>query len=193
MSSYLFLRTKPRRRRQGKTDYRKRLKLVKSGVERLVVRRTNRRLIAQLIRSKAGGDQTIITVSSDMLASYGWKASFKSTPAAYLTGVMLGKKALDKGFKQAILDMGVYRSVKGSRIYAVLKGVLDAGLHVPASEEMLPDEDRILGRHITKYYQTARQNPESPLFSRTDEQYIQKLEENVVKVKQMIMEGSGDE
>ncbi|MCS6769938.1 MAG: 50S ribosomal protein L18 [Candidatus Caldarchaeum sp.] len=193
MSSYLFLRTKPRRRRQGKTDYRKRLKLVKSGVERLVVRRTNRRLIAQLVRSKAGGDQTMITVSSDMLASYGWKASFKSTPAAYLTGVMLGKKALEKGFKEAILDMGVYRSVKGSRIYAVLKGVLDAGLHVPASEEMLPDEDRIRGRHITKYYPTARQNTASPLFSRTDEQYIQKLEENVVKVKQMIMEGSGDE
>jgi len=67
MRAYALKRMKPRRRRQGKTDYRKRLKLVKSGIERLVVRRTNRRIIVQLVRSKHGGDETLAAVSSDML------------------------------------------------------------------------------------------------------------------------------
>ncbi|MEM2871331.1 MAG: 50S ribosomal protein L18 [Candidatus Caldarchaeum sp.] len=186
-----FVRTKPRRRRDGRTDYRKRLRLVKSGVERLVVRRTNRRIIAQLVKSKAGGDLTLITVSSDMLASYGWKASFKSTPAAYLTGLLLGKKALEKEVERAILDTGVYRSVKGSRLYAVLKGALDAGLEVPSSEEVLPEEDRLLGRHITTYYQTSRQNPAGRQFSKVDGEYIQNLDKNVQTVRDKIMGGAG--
>jgi large subunit ribosomal protein L18 len=92
MGTVILRRMKPRRRRAGLTDYRKRLKLVKSGLERLVVRRTNRRIIAMLVKSKAGGDETIVSATSDVLSKFGWKASFKSIPAAYLTGFLLGKK-----------------------------------------------------------------------------------------------------
>ncbi len=193
MTSHVLLRMKPRRRREGRTDYRKRLALVKSGLERLVVRKTNRRIIAQLVKSKAGGDVTIINVSSDMLSSYGWKASYKSTPAAYLTGFLLGRKALEKGFKKAILDIGVQRSVKGSRLYAVVKGALDAGLEVPVSTEMLPDEDRILGKHITNYYRLVKQSQTGYQFSKMDGDVVQNLESHVFAVREIISRGGGNE
>jgi large subunit ribosomal protein L18 len=38
--------------------------------------------------------------------------------------------------------------VKGSKIFAVLKGVLDAGIKCPHGEGMFPDEKRIHGKHI---------------------------------------------
>ena len=40
---------------------------------------------------------------------------------------------------------------KGNKIYACLKGVLDAGLNVPHSIEILPPEDRLSGKHIEEY------------------------------------------
>ncbi|MEM2237016.1 MAG: 50S ribosomal protein L18 [Candidatus Caldarchaeum sp.] len=193
MTAYMLKRMKPRRRREGRTDYRKRLKLVKSGLERLVVRRTNRRLIVQLVKSKLGGDETLLTVTSDVLVHYGWRASFKSTPAAYLTGLLLGKKALENGFKKAILDIGVQRSVKGSRLYAVVKGVLDAGMEVPASEEMLPDEERLVGKHITSYYLSTVQTPGVTQFCESDGEYLRNLASNVMLVKEKILRGGGNE
>jgi len=41
--------------------------------------------------------------------------------------------------------------VKGSRVFAALKGAVDAGLKVPHSESILPDESRIKGEHIAAY------------------------------------------
>ncbi|MEM4189740.1 MAG: 50S ribosomal protein L18 [Candidatus Caldarchaeum sp.] len=193
MTAYMSKRMKPRRRREGRTDYRKRVKLVKSGLERLVIRRTNRRLIVQLVKSKLGGDETLLTVTSDVLVHYSWKASFKSTPAAYLTGLLLGKKALENGFKKAILDIGVQRSVKGLRLYAVVKGVLDAGMEVPVSEEMLPDELRLVGKHITNYYLSTVQTPGVTQFCGSDGEYLQNLAENVMLVKEKILKGGGNE
>jgi len=77
-----------------------------------------------------------------------------------LTGVLIGKRALEKGVKEAILDSGLYPSTKGSRIYAVVKGALDAGLKVPVGEEVLPSEDRIKGLHIANYLQKFKDLPE---------------------------------
>ena len=48
------------------------------------------------------------------------------------------------------------RSVSGSTPYALLKGALDAGLDIPHSKDMLPDESRILGQHIVEYSKHAK-------------------------------------
>jgi len=193
MGTVILRRMKPRRRRAGLTDYRKRLKLVKSGLERLVVRRTNRRIIAMLVKSKAGGDETIVSATSDVLSKFGWKASFKSIPAAYLTGFLLGKKALEKGVEKAIVDFGVYRSVKGSRLYAVVKGVLDAGVEVPVDEEMLVPEERLYGEHISNYFRQVSQNPASPQFRKTDPAFVENIRDMVISIKEKIAGGAGVE
>lgn len=186
-------RLKPRRRRQGYTDYRKRLKLVKSRIERLVIRRGNRRIVVQIVKSKAGGDETLVTVGSEVLRKYGWKASLKSVPAAYLTGLLAGKKALEKNVKKAIVDIGVYRSVKGSRLYAVVKGALDAGLEIPVSEEVLPSDERIHGKHISDYVAKIAENPVGYQFIASDKEYLLKLGEEVERIKREILGGGENE
>jgi len=193
MGTVILKRMKPRRRRAGLTDYRKRLKLVKSGLERLVVRRTNRRIIAMLVKSKAGGDETLVSATSDVLSKFGWKASFKSIPAAYLTGFLLGKKALEKGVEKAIVDFGVHSSVKGSRLYAVVKGVLDAGVEVPVDEEMLVPEERLYGEHISNYFRQVSQNPASPQFRKTDPAFVENIRDMVISIKEKIAGGAGVE
>jgi len=107
--------------------------------------------------------------------------------------VLLGKKALAKGVENAILDIGVQRSVKGSRLYAAVKGVLDAGMHVPVSEEMLPSEERLLGKHIASHYLSTIQTADAKQFRRLDGDYLQNLASNVMLVKGKIMKGDGDE
>ncbi|MEM1578862.1 MAG: 50S ribosomal protein L18 [Archaeoglobaceae archaeon] len=146
-----------RRRREGRTNYRKRLKLLMSKKPRLVVRITNRRIIAQIVNYKPEGDHVILTVDSSELLNLGWKGDLNNTPAAYLTGLLIGKKALEKGVESAILDIGLRSPSKGARVFAVLKGAIDAGLEVPHSAEILPDESRIHGEHIAKYYEINSQ------------------------------------
>jgi len=145
-------RVRLRRRREGKTNYRKRLKLLLSRKPRLVVRITNRRVITQIIEYDDGGDRVIITADSKMLEKYGWKGDMNNTPAAYLTGLIAGKKAAEKGIKEAVLDIGLISPVKGSRVFAVLKGAVDGGLDVPHNPEVFPDDSRIRGEHIAGYY-----------------------------------------
>ena len=143
-----------RRRREGKTNYRKRLKLLLSRKPRLVVRITNRRIIAQIIEYHPDGDRVLVGVDSTMLArDYGWKGDLNNTPAAYLTGLLVAKKALEKGIKEAILDIGLHTPTRGGRVFAVLRGAVEAGLEVPHSPEVLPDDSRIRGEHIAQYYE----------------------------------------
>jgi large subunit ribosomal protein L18 len=139
-----------RRRREGKTDFKARKNLLMSGKPRLVIRKTNKYMIAQIVKSEAAQDAIIVGVNSKKLMEMGWKGSSKNIPSAYLTGLLLGKKSVDAGINEAILDMGLQRSTKGSRIYAVLKGCIDAGLSVAHSKEILPSEDRVSGKHINE-------------------------------------------
>ena len=79
-----------RRRREGRTDYRTRLGLLKSGETRLVVRRTNGNVIVQFVGWAQEGDQVQATAVAQELAKLGWEGSPKNTPAAYLTGLLAG-------------------------------------------------------------------------------------------------------
>jgi large subunit ribosomal protein L18 len=139
-----------RRRREGKTNYKKRLKLLLSEKPRLVYRKTLKYIIGQIINFDKKGDVTLVGITSKILKKYGWKFACDNTPASYLTGYLLGKMALSKGIKEAVLDIGLYTSTKGGRMYAFAKGAIDAGLNVPCNEEMFPSEDRIKGLHISE-------------------------------------------
>lgn len=136
-----------RRRREGKTNYKLRLKLLASHKLRLVVRKSLKNINAQLIEYNENGDKIVASSNSRELVKFGWKHTRKNLPAAYLTGLLLGHKAKSKGLKEAILDIGSYRSIKGNVIYAALKGALDAGLNVPYEAKVLP-EKRLYGEHM---------------------------------------------
>jgi len=140
-----------RRRREGKTNYRKRLALLKSGKPRFVYRKTLTKIIGQVVEYNEKGDKTVIAVTSKQLREYGWKAGLKNTPAAYLTGLLLGLKAKEKGINEGVFDLGLYSPTKGNRAFAFLKGLLDAGIEIPHSDERFPGEERIKGEHIANF------------------------------------------
>ena len=183
-----------RRRREGKTNYYKRIKLVLSGKPRFVVRRTNKYIIVQVAEARVEGDRMIaVAHSRELVKLYGWKGGTKNTSAAYLTGLLAGLRALKAGVKEAVLDIGLARPERGARVFAALKGGLDAGLDIPHSEEILPSEDRIRGVHIAEW--AKRLSEEEPerykrLFSKyleaglRPEDLPQHFEETLQKIRE---------
>lgn len=150
-----------RRRREGKTDYKARKALLLSGKPLFTIRGSLKNITAQIIVAKPKGDEVLVFAhSKELTTKYGWKASGGSLPASYLTGLLCGLKAKTKGVKEAILAAGLHSPTKGSRVFAALKGALDAGVKVPHSVEKLPDEKRIKGEHIAEYGERLASNPE---------------------------------
>ncbi len=180
-----------RRRREGVTNYYKRRKLLLSGKPCLVVRITNRYVIAQVVEAKPQGDVTVASAHSGELLKFGWKGGTKNTPAAYLVGLLVGLRALQKGVREAVLDIGLRRATRGARVFAAAKGAVDAGLRVPLGEEVVPDDGRIAGEHIAEY---ARQLKEVGRLEAVFSQYLkrglnpEKLPENFEEVKSKIVE-----
>ena len=179
-------RVPPRRRREGKTDYQARKALVLSGRPRLVARNTGKNVVAQIIVAKPHGDEVSVTAHSRELRKYGWKAPTGNIPAAYLTGLLCGLKAKDAGVEGAILDIGLIAPTKGAKIFAVLSGVLDAGVDVPHDETKMVAE-RIAGKHIAAYGKSLQGAAEvySAKFSKYTAQKLspEKLPEHMEKVK----------
>ncbi len=145
---------KRKRRREGKTDYRKRLNLLKSRKKRLVTRIKGNTIIAQVVKYKPDGDEVVVNTTSKELRKYGYKGNLSNIPSAYLTGLLAGKKSLEKGVKEAVLDIGLHTPIKGSKVFAVLKGATEAGLNIPHSEEVLPPEEKLQGKHIEEHRDT---------------------------------------
>ncbi|MFC1710660.1 50S ribosomal protein L18 [Nanoarchaeota archaeon] len=143
-----------RRRRENKTDYAKRIKLLKSGSPRIVFRRTNRYLIAQYVTSKEAQDKVEININSKDLLKYGWPKEFggslKSIPSAYLLGFLIGKQIIEKKLATPIIDFGMLRTLHKTKVYSFLKGLIDMGVHVNCEEKYFPEEDRIQGKHLKK-------------------------------------------
>ncbi len=146
-----------RRRREQRTDYRLRLKLLKSGKPRLVVRKSLNSIVCQIVAHNPSGDETKFSASAMELKKLGWDQHCGNLPSAYLTGLLCGTKA-KKEIKDAVLDTGLQASTKGSAIYAALKGFVDAGIDVPHSADVLPSEERIRGEHIEKNRNVQIQN-----------------------------------
>lgn len=137
--------------KRDRTNYRKRLELLKSKKHRLVIRRTLKNVIAQIVKYNPNGDLIVISSNSRELIKLGWKYNRSSIPSAYLTGLILGKKAKEKNIKECIPDLGLSPSIGGSTHYAVIKGVTDAGLKINCDAKMFPSNERVSGKHIAQY------------------------------------------
>ncbi len=140
-----------RRRREGKTDYRVRLRLLKSGEPRAVVRITDRRVRVALVKYDPLGDRVLAAADSRELGTVAFPLhSLASTPAAYLTAYLAGLRAKAGGTATAVLDAGLRHPSQGGRLSAALKGLLDAGIEIPHGEGGFPTADRLNGTHLAK-------------------------------------------
>jgi large subunit ribosomal protein L18 len=127
------------------------LKLLRSKKPRIVVRKSLRAIRVQFVEYSPQGDKILVSsLSNELAKDYGWKYSLSTTPAAYLTGLLAGKRAKEKGIEEGVLDIGLYHPTVGSTLFAALKGIVDAGIACPYDKEMLPKEDRIHGAHLNK-------------------------------------------
>lgn len=125
---------------------------------------------------------------------FGLKAGLSNYSAAYATGLLLARRTLKElkmdSFYQGndkidgekydvsenpnderrpfkcMLDVGLVRTTKGNKCFAVLKGAVDGGLYVPHSVKRFPGyektedgdnytakvhRDRIFGVHVDNY------------------------------------------
>jgi large subunit ribosomal protein L5e len=161
--------TKFKRRREGKTDYHARKRLTVQDKNkyntpkyRLIVRFTNKDIIAQIAYSRIGGDVIVNSAYAHELPRYGVKAGLTNYAAAYCTGLLLARRHLKKlnlhelykGAEKtdgedynveaaegdnpnpftAVLDVGLARTSTGAKVFAVMKGAADGGINVPHSE-----------------------------------------------------------
>jgi large subunit ribosomal protein L18 len=140
-----------RRRREARTDYHQRLRLLKSGKPRLVARKSNKHVRAQLVVTGPQGDKTVASATSEELEEYGWEAPTGNMPSAYLTGLLAGLRAVDAGLDEGVLDIGLNSPTPGSKVFAVQEGAIDAGLEIPHNDDVLADWPRTRGEHIAEY------------------------------------------
>jgi large subunit ribosomal protein L5e len=94
---------KYRRRREGKTDYYARKRLVaqeknkyNSPKYRLVVRFTNKDVITQIVYAKINGDYVLSAAYSHELPKFGMPVGLTNYAAAYATGLLLARRVLTK-------------------------------------------------------------------------------------------------
>jgi len=106
-SYFKTFQVKFRRRREGRTDYRQRHKLItqdknkyQSPKYRLVVRFTNRYVICQIVYAEINGDKVLCSATSKELTKHGLTTGLKNYAAAYCTGLLLARRLL----KQVGLD-----------------------------------------------------------------------------------------
>lgn len=151
-----------RRRHENKTNYSKRMKLLQGRKSRVVIRKSNKYIILQYVESKAAQDAVKASTISKDLLDYGWPkekmGSLKSLGAAYLTGLLFGKK-INK-LAPAILDLGLIRSTKESRAYSAVKGINDSGFKLPCGEQVFPTEERIKSENIKAFFDKVKINVE---------------------------------
>ena len=141
-----------RRQREQKTNYKKRKSAIISKEILLVVRISNKQINIQFIVPHLKGDIVKSSTNSSHLESLGWKHSGKNMSGAYLTGYLAGKKALKSGVKRSILYLGIHSFKPKSRTFSAVKGLIDAGVEIPINEDVLPDEKRLYGEHISSEY-----------------------------------------
>jgi large subunit ribosomal protein L18 len=146
------MRTQKRRRKENKTDYLKRFKLLTGEKPRIVFRKTNRYIISEYVVSKEAQDKIVIGFDSRKLNEFGWpknsQGSLKSITASYLTGYLTGKTILKQKLEMPVLDTGMNRMIHKNKIYAFLKGVIDSGIKINCKKECFPEESRIEGQHM---------------------------------------------
>lgn len=151
-----------RRRREAKTNYKRRIKLLKSGLSRLIVRKSNKNILIQIAIYNKEGDNIVLNINSKKLKEFGWEGH-TNIPTAYLTGLLFSKelkiKNKDLSSDKLILDIGLYRPTKNSVIFAAVRGVIDGGINVLNNISF--DENRLQAKSISEYAnKISNENPE---------------------------------
>jgi large subunit ribosomal protein L18 len=143
-----------RRKREQKTNYRKRIALLKSGKSRLVIRLSNKYVKTQIINYEAKGDKIIKSAISPELKKLGWTFSCKNIPACYLTGLLIANKMKAEKNKEFVVDFGLRIPLKGNnKLYAVLRGAIDNGLNIPANSEVFPTDEVVFAKNKSEEMQ----------------------------------------
>ena len=186
-----------RRKREGRTDYRHRLGLLRSGKPRLVTRVSLKHIAAQVVRVTSSGDLTLASAHSKQLEKLGWKGHTSNIPAAYLVGLLCGQRAVRAGVKECVFDLGMHGPVPHAKVFAVLKGALDAGLQVPHDPGVLPSEERICGKHVSQYATKMKEEDEKKYRTRFSSYLArglppEQISEHFNAVKQTIITQSGE-
>lgn len=174
-SYYSRYQTPFRRRREGKTDYFARKRLVTqhkakygSPKFRLVVRFTKKDIICQIVTAHIKGDAVFTAAYAHELPRFGIKHGLTNWSAAYATGLLVARRALQKlGLDETyvgdeehsgefslteqvddaprpfkvFLDVGLTRTTSGARVFGALKGASDGGLYIPHSAKRFPGWD----------------------------------------------------
>jgi large subunit ribosomal protein L18 len=147
-----------KRIRDDKTNYRKRAAILIGRHSFVTVKVSDQNVAAQVLKPTPTGDIVIASAHSRELEKQGWKGALNNLPACYLTGMLMAKKALAKGVKNAVLYIGKDRFT--SRVAACMKGIVDGGVSMPVSEESLPEQERVSGKHIAEYAAGLKENQE---------------------------------
>ena len=175
-----------RRRFEGKTNYHRRLKLLKSRKLRVVIRASNNHIVVQFVESMKGGDKVLVSAfSKELSKKYGYNANTGNLPAAYLTGYLAGLRAKKNNIQDAILDLGIF--YHRNRVLAAFKGILNAGIEIPYKEDFFPEnlEERIKGNHIENYAKILKQS-EPEKYDQLFSGYLKTNEINPMKISQII-------
>jgi large subunit ribosomal protein L18 len=153
-----------RRRIENRTNYTKRKKLLESEVPRIVLRKSNKYITLQLVESESAQDRVLESAFSKELLDYGWPeariGSLKSLPAAYLSGFLFGKKLEAKKIKlkKSVIDTGLIRNTKGSKIYSALLGLKDSGANINLGQEVIPEQKRIVNDKVANFFEKVKEN-----------------------------------
>ena len=177
---------KYRRKQSGKTDYRTRLNLLSGHKQRIVVRKSLKFITIQIVEYSPTGDTTLVFASSKELVKLGWKFGTKNTAASYLCGLLLGKKAVKAKITHGVVDLGRYTTNKGNKLFAAVKGLIDAGMKISINKDVLPSDERISGAHIA----AGAKSVKSPhQFANLKKQNINvaDIQKNFTQVKESIL------
>ncbi len=179
-----------RRRQESVTDYRKRLGLVKSGLDRVVVRKSNKRIIGQVIKYLPNGDAVVAHADSSELLKYKWPAK-SNRPTAYLTGLLLAKKLGSKASNDHILDIGLTSPVKYSIPFVFAKGCMDGGMNIRGNIEM---EEKVYNCSNMKYISDLKSKDASKYknhyTSYTGDASADNLAKAFIETKERIIKGA---
>ena len=147
-----------KRIRQRKTNYRKRSGILIGRRPFIITKISGQNISAQALKPTLTGDIVIASAHSRELIRHGWKGSMNSMPACYLTGLLLGKKSIQKGATNAVLYTG--NNPFTTKVAACLKGIVDSGINIPVSKDSLPGDDRVSGKHIANYANLLKDSEE---------------------------------
>ncbi|XP_050370563.1 60S ribosomal protein L5-1-like [Argentina anserina] len=131
---------KYKRRREGKTDYRARIRLINQDKNkyntpkyRFVVRFTNKDIVAQIISATISGDLVLASAYSHELPRYGLNVGLTNYAAAYCTGLLLARRTLkklemDEEYEGNVEATGEDFSVEPGESRRPFRALLDVGL-----------------------------------------------------------------